>query len=142
MNADRPAGLSELVLIVSDVPRATAFYRDVVGLTLEHPPSEAWAWFWSGAAGASPRLALHCGPLLFEEHSPFPPGQRFGRVHFALRLERAGVEAALDRLRAAGVEVHGPTRLEWMGADSRYFFDPDGHLVEFWSPDPAPDSTI
>jgi catechol 2,3-dioxygenase-like lactoylglutathione lyase family enzyme len=28
-------GISEVVLIVADVPRATAFYQDVVGLLLE-----------------------------------------------------------------------------------------------------------
>lgn len=133
---DRPDGLCELVLIVADVPRATAFYRDVVGLELEKPADESWAWFWTGAPGASPRLALTTGPLLFEEHSPHPEGRRFGPVHFALRAERAGFAAALERVRSAGTAIHGPIRLEWMRADSGYFHDPDGHLVELWSPDP------
>jgi catechol 2,3-dioxygenase-like lactoylglutathione lyase family enzyme len=79
-----PRGLSELVLIVADVPRSAAFYRDVVGLIPETGPTEEWAWFWAGAVGEAQRLAVHKGPLLFEEHSPRPPGARFGNVHFAL----------------------------------------------------------
>jgi catechol-2,3-dioxygenase len=134
-----PRGLSELVLIVADVPRSAAFYRDVVGLIPETAPTAEWAWFWAGAVGEAQRLAVHKGPLLFEEHSPRPPGARFGNVHFALELEHAEAGAALDRVRRAGVEVHGPVHFQWMNADSWYFYDPDGNLVEFWVPRPRPD---
>ena len=41
-------GLSELVLIVEDVPASTRFYEEVVGLKLENEPSDDWAWFWAG----------------------------------------------------------------------------------------------
>ena len=127
-------GLSELVLIVEDVPRASRFYQDVVGLELEHEPDDEWAWFWAGAAGGRQRIALHRGPLLFEEHSPHPPGQRFGRVHFAFEVARDELAAAVARVRAAGVEVHGPVELDWMSAQSYYFYDPDWNLLELWSP--------
>lgn len=130
-------GLAELVLIVKDVPASTRFYEDVVGLTLENEPSEEWAWFWAGKQGARQRVALHRGPLLFEEHSPYPEGERFGRVHFAFEVARDELDAAAGRVRKAGVEVHGPVELEWMNAQSYYFYDPDGNLLEFWSPDPG-----
>ncbi len=127
-------GLAELVLIVEDVPASARFYKDVVGLTLEQEPSAEWAWFWAGKKGVPQRIALHRGPLLFEEHSPYPEGERFGRVHFALEVARDQLYAAVERVRSAGVEVHGPIELEWMGAQSHYFYDPDGNLLEFWSP--------
>lgn len=130
-----PRGLSELVLIVSDVPRAAAFYRDVVGLIPETAPTDSWAWFWAGLPDVPQRLALHRGTLLHEEHSPLPPGRRFGPIHFALHIPRQDLAAAVDRVRRAGVTLHGPTRLDWMKADSYYFYDPDANLVEFWSPD-------
>jgi len=130
-------GLAELVLIVADVPASTRFYEEVVGLKLEHEPSEDWAWFWAGEPGTSQRIALHCGPLLFEEHSPFPEGHRFGTVHFALEVARDGLEEAVQRVKQAGVDVYGPTDFEWMKARSYYFYDLDGNLLEFWSPDPA-----
>lgn len=130
------SGLSELVLVVSDVQRAAALYRDIVGLIPETPANDEWAWFWAGEPGVAQRLALRRGPLQFEEFSPRPQGHRFGPVHFALNVSRSELSCRVDRVRRAGIVVHGPTRLEWMRADSYYFFDPDANLVEFWSPDP------
>jgi catechol 2,3-dioxygenase-like lactoylglutathione lyase family enzyme len=127
-------GLSELVLIVEDVPKAAEFYESVVGLELEHRTDDTWAWFFAGAGDRRQRLALHRGPLMFEEHSPHPEGDRFGRVHFAFDVARDELEANVERVRAAGVEVYGPVELEWMDAESYYFYDPDGNLLEFWSP--------
>jgi catechol 2,3-dioxygenase-like lactoylglutathione lyase family enzyme len=127
-------GLAELVLVVADVPASASFYRDVVGLTPENEPSDEWAWFWAGKEGARQRIALHRGSLLFEEHSPYPEGERFGHVHFAFEVARDELDAAVDRVRKAGVEVHGPIEFEWTEAKSYYFYDPDGNLLEFWSP--------
>lgn len=131
-------GLSEIVLIVRDVSKAAAFYRDVVGLTPNTEANDAWAWFWAGTPGVAQRLALHQGPLLFEEHSPRPPGARFGAIHFALHVPREELGAAVERVRASGTAVYGPQRFEWMRAESWYFYDLDANLVEFWSPDTRP----
>jgi catechol 2,3-dioxygenase-like lactoylglutathione lyase family enzyme len=135
-------GLSELVLIVRDVPVAARFYRDVVGLIPETEPTADWAWFWLGqpgpdAFGRQQRLALHAGPLLFEEHSPNPPGRRWGQVHFALQVPRDRLPEAIRQVQAHGFQTHGPTQLGWMRAEAYYFYDPDGNLVEFWSPSPS-----
>jgi catechol 2,3-dioxygenase-like lactoylglutathione lyase family enzyme len=127
-------GLSELVLIVEDVPKASHFYQDVVGLQLEHETGDEWAWFWAGKVGDPQRIALHRGTLLFEEHSPFPEGHRFGTVHFAFDIPPEDLDAAVERVRAAGVEVYGPVDFDWMNARSYYFYDLDGNLLEFWSP--------
>ena len=128
-------GLAEIVLIVEDVPRAARFYREVVGLTPATEADDEWAWFWTGESYSSPRSALHRGPLLFEEHSPHPPGQRWGRIHYAFTVPRGKLAAALEHLRTHGIEVYGPRRFEWMKATAYYFYDPDGNLLEFWSPD-------
>ncbi|AIE84986.1 VOC family protein [Fimbriimonas ginsengisoli] len=130
-------GIAEIVLIVDDVTKAAAFYRDVVGLTPMSPASEDWAWFWSGPPEASPRVALRRGKLLFEEHSPLPEGGRFGRLHYAFEVTRDRLEEAVAHVRERGVTVYGPTYFEWMSAKSYYFYDPDGNLLEWWSPDPA-----
>ncbi len=130
--------MTELVLVVADVHRAGAFYKDAFGLTYEREPSDGWAWLWTGEPGASARLGLSEGPLLFEEDSPMPEGKRWGPVHFAVRVERSEIESRLARVRAAGVDVLGPTYFEWMRAESWYMYDPDGNLAEFWVPDDAP----
>jgi catechol 2,3-dioxygenase-like lactoylglutathione lyase family enzyme len=129
------AGLAELVLIVADVPAAARFYSEVVGLEPETEANDAWAWFWAGEPGVPQRLALHRGTLLFEEHSPYPPGERWGRVHFALLTPRDRLDAAVEHVRSCGVEVYGPVEFEWMGARSYYFYDLDGNLLELWSPE-------
>ena len=129
-------GLSEIVLIVADVPKSAAFYRDVVGLEPFTEPSDDWAWFWTGQPQESAWLALHKGTLLFEEHSPHPKGQRWGQVHLALRVPRETLMKAADHVRSKGVNVFGPTHFDWMNAESYYFYDLDGNLVEWWSPDP------
>lgn len=121
--------------MVNDVQAAASFYQDVVGLLPESHGDGAWAWFQVGEAGGS-RLALHRGELLFEEHSPRPAGDRWGAVHFGLHVDRDDLAKQVDRVRDHGVEIFGPVHLSWMAADSYYFFDPDGNLVEFWSPDP------
>lgn len=125
------------MLIVEDVPAASRFYQDVVGLTLEHETSDEWAWFWAGRPGDPQRIALHRGSLLFEDQSPLPGGERWGQVHFAFEVAREELDEALQRVRAAGVEVYGPVELDWMNARSYYFYDPDGNLLEFWSPNQA-----
>lgn len=128
-------GFAEVVLIVNDVPAAARFYGEVVGLIPDGEANESWAWFWAGEPGVKQRLALHEGPLLHEEHSPHPPGERWGQVHFAFNIPRDRLEAAVDQIRRNGVEVYGPNYFKWMGARSYYFYDPDGNLLEFWSPD-------
>jgi catechol 2,3-dioxygenase-like lactoylglutathione lyase family enzyme len=129
-----PFGLAELVLVVEDVPMATKFYRDIVGLSLQREPSDEWAWFIMGTDERPQRLALRKGSLLFEEHSPRPEGNRWGPVHFAFHVDQKKLPAMLDRLRTADIEIHGPVYFEWMNADSYYFYDPDDNLAEFWCP--------
>ena len=90
--------------------------------------------------GDPQRIGLHRGSLLFEEHSPFPEGERFGRVHFAFHVARDDLDRAVTRVRDAGVDVFGPVELEWMNARSYYFYDPDGNLLEFWSPQSKEDT--
>ena len=117
-------GLSELILRVRDVPRAVAFYRDVVGLAVERVPSPTWAWLWTGRAGALPRLGLTSEPL------SFGAAHCGGPAHFAIAVARAAIPAEKARLEALGVAVEGPVRFESWRADSIYFSDVDDHRVE------------
>ena len=130
-------GLAEIVLIVRDVRAAARFYRDVVGLAPESEADDSWAWFWAGRPGQPQRVALHKGTLLFEDQSPLPTGERWGQVHYAFHVPREQLAAAVEHVRGRDVEVYGPVHFDWMTASSYYFYDPDGNLLEFWSPDPA-----
>ena len=133
--------ISEIVLVVRDVGVAERFYREVVGLRPLSEPTDEWAWFWTGEPDRSAMLAVHRGKLLFEEHAPTPPApptppaRRWGPIHYAFRVPRDRLDDAVAHVRAAGVTVHGPVPLTWMRATSYYFYDPDGNLLEWWSPD-------
>jgi catechol 2,3-dioxygenase-like lactoylglutathione lyase family enzyme len=128
------SGVSEIVLIVEDVARSAEFYENVVGLEPVSRTGDEWAWFDTGAQQHQ-RLAVHKGSLLHEEHSPHPEGHRFGTVHFAFEVPRQRFDEAVEHVRSKGVPVYGPTELNWMNATSYYFYDPDGNLLEFWSPE-------
>jgi catechol-2,3-dioxygenase len=130
-------GLAEIVLIVKDVRAAAQFYRDVVGLTPETEDDDAWAWLWAGQVGHTQRVALHKGTLLFEEQSPPPEGERWGQVHYAFHVPSEKLEAAVHHVRAQDIAVYGPVHFDWMNAISYYFYDLDGTMLEFWSPDPS-----
>ena len=128
------ADLAEIVLIVEDVALSKAFYRDVVGLALR-TESEDWAWFWAGEPEHSANIGLHKGRLLMQEHSPHGPEHKWGLLHYAFRVPRERLQSAVEHVRSHGVEVYGPVHFEWMKADSHYFYDPDGHVLEWWSPE-------
>lgn len=121
--SSHPKGLSELVLRVADVPRSVAFYRDVVGLTVEFD-SPTWAWLWSGEPGRSPRLGLTSKPL------SYGAAHVGGPAHFAFAIAREAIPREKARLEALGLEVEGPVTFRNWGADSIYFDDPDRNRVE------------
>jgi catechol 2,3-dioxygenase-like lactoylglutathione lyase family enzyme len=134
VEAGRPpvAGVSELVLEVSDLERAERFYVD----TLQLPVVERWPHrdaIWVLAGGT--RIGLWKPQVGLE-------GSRGGEhVHFALRVPEATFDARVAALRGAGHEapVHdfGPLGAGDRPSRSVYVTDPDGHLVEFWTADMA-----
>jgi catechol 2,3-dioxygenase-like lactoylglutathione lyase family enzyme len=124
LTPSRRHGISELILRVQDVARSVAFYRDIVGLPLESPPSAAWAWFWSGPVGTLPRLGLTSRPL------SFGAAHCGGPAHFAIGVARSAIPAEKARLEGLGLEVEGPVHFEFWKADSIYFSDPDTNRVE------------
>ena len=73
--------------------------------------------------------------LVPHEGDRSPEGERWGRVHYALTVPRETLKTAISHLREHGSEVYGPADIRWMRSRSYYFFDPDGNLLEFWSPE-------
>jgi catechol 2,3-dioxygenase-like lactoylglutathione lyase family enzyme len=131
----RSAGIHEIVLVVQDIGASVRFYRDVIGLALRAEPSDDSASFATVSLENPQWLGLRKGTLLYEEHSPRPPGQRFGPVHFALQARDPSPESFLKNAITAGVKVYGPEKWEGrMKGESYYCYDPDDNLVEYWFP--------
>lgn len=120
----RRRGLSELILRVSDLDRSLLFYCEILGLELEKRDSPSWAWLWTGAPGASPRLGLTSRPL------SYGAAHCGGPSHFAIAVARTAIPAEKARLESLGFEVEGPVHFESWMADSIYLSDPDDHRVE------------
>jgi catechol-2,3-dioxygenase len=114
-------GFAELTLEARDPAVLERFYCEALGLeVLAREDDRVWL-----AAGDRARLGLW---LPGEKEY----GDEGGRhVHFAFSAAPGGLEAIVERLRAAGHEHRGP--LEHDGGDrSLYAEDPEGNVVEVW----------
>jgi glyoxylase I family protein len=130
----RLAGLHHVTAIASDLGRTTAFYRDVLGLTLvrearnDDDPDARHFWF-GDAAGSRGTL------VSFMEY----PAMEAGRVgvgtthHFAFAVgSTEELVAWRDHLRSRDVEC--TEVFERAGLRSVYLRDPDGHILELATP--------
>jgi lactoylglutathione lyase len=136
-------GLFEAHLTVGDLERATAFYREVVGLPLAlEVPERGAAFLWCGAPGRSMLGLWSLGSM--------PMGMS---LHVAFDVELDDVLGAPARLRESGVEplsffgepADEPSVIGWMPAAAVYFRDPDGHMLEYLAmldEEPRPEAGI
>ncbi|HEX2222332.1 MAG TPA: VOC family protein, partial [Candidatus Limnocylindria bacterium] len=114
------ARIDLVYLYVTDLERACAFYRDLLGVPLEIDAEDAH-WAEARLPGGI-RFALH---LAGEAAPPQVPGTV--RVNF----EVDDVEREADRLRGAGVRI-GETLHEPWGSMVEVF-DPDGYAIELFA---------
>ena len=135
--------LFEAHIIVRDLQRSVAFYRDVLGLEvgIEQPERPA-AFFWVGGRGQSMLgiFTLGSWPTQMMQH------------HLSFQVKLEYLLGAPQRLRSAGIMPKGrctpsyprgeptdePIVFAWMPAASVLFDDPDGNLLEYIAmlPDP------
>ena len=123
--------ISFVTLGVRDLARATAFYRDVLGLQpLPTPPGITF--FELGRTW----LALYPRDELAADAGVAPEGSGFAGFSLAHNVRSpAEVEALLAEVAAGGGRiVRHARRAEW-GGHTGYFADPDGFLWEVaWNP--------
>jgi glyoxylase I family protein len=126
----RLTGLHHVTAISRDLDRTTAFYRDVLGLTLvRQEPSaddpEARHFWFGDPEGTAGTL------VSFLEYPQLPDGAAGPGAahHFAFAVGSvAELEAWADWLRSREVECTDV--LERGRFSSVYLRDPDGHMVE------------
>jgi catechol-2,3-dioxygenase len=120
--------ISELVLEVSDLDAARAFYGDVLGFeeTLYGEGREGRYWY---LVGDTSRLGL------WTPQTGLAGGRGGAHVHFALHVPEETLDGLLSRLRERGADVEGPIQLG--PGRAIYITDPDGNVVEFWTQDMA-----
>jgi glyoxylase I family protein len=128
----RVKGLDHVVLRVSDMDRAIAFYEQVLGLHIERRLPEIGL------------VQLRAGSAMIDLVPQKEGGGDGSNMdHYAVQIESMDVEALSAHLRRHGVdpgEVRRRYGAEGYGA-SIYITDPDGNTVELKGP-PEPGQTI
>lgn len=130
----RAVQLTHFRLLATRFSECFRFYRDVLGLETKFPDDGGpYAEF---ILGDDKFLALFDGALMAEAigTSSLPPGSD-GRDRFVLVIHVDDVDKVEANLAAAGVDIiAGATdRPDW-GLRTVHTRDPDGNLIELWSP--------
>jgi len=127
-------GVVETILYVDDLPRAVAFYRDVLGLLPMGGDAARFQPFKLG--GRQVLLLFKRGGTLQPTAvagGVIPPHDGRGPHHIGLAIARDAYEPWRIRLTSKGVAIESET--VWPpGGRSLYFRDPDGHLLELVTP--------
>jgi lactoylglutathione lyase len=125
--------LADVRLLVDDVERSLAFYRDVVGLPVKlRIPEGTYVEFETGEA----TLAIYRRDLM---SAIAGSGGGPGRDQVAVILRVDDVDAEYERLRGAGATfVTEPHDQEAWGLRVAHLRDPDGNLLELYRPIAAP----
>src|SRR5689334_677232 len=105
-----------LAVPVSDIDRAKAFYVEQCGFNADHDHtvSEELRFVQLTPPGSA------CSIVLDKNMSPMEPGSQKG-----IQCVVADADAALEQLRANGVEAQGVEEMPW--GRFVYFTDPDGN---------------
>ena len=115
------SGIHHVTLVVRDLPAATAFYGETLGLTaLDRPDYDfEGAWFACGL------IEFHL--MVAEEH--LNPTRR----HLAIEVD--DFDACIDSVRSSGVAiVGGPGTRPHNGRSFFFCKDPSGNLIEIAGP--------
>lgn len=128
-------GVVETILYTDDMARATAFYRDVLGLAPMKGDGDRFQAFDSGYGRVL--LLFKRGGTLTPQPVPtgglIPPHDGSGPLHIGFAIDDADYAAWCSRLCECGVAIESETHWE-RGGRSVYFRDPDNHLVELVTP--------
>jgi catechol 2,3-dioxygenase-like lactoylglutathione lyase family enzyme len=115
------------ILVVAELERSVAFYRDVLGAELAREYGGSSAVF--SFQGAWLLLVTGGGPTEDKPDVTFAPPADHDQVSHAMTIRVSDGMAAYETLRSRGAQfLTPPVVSEW---EVRGFFrDPDGHLIE------------
>jgi lactoylglutathione lyase len=113
------------MVVVSDMTRSVAFYRDLLGIPLKFESPE-WTEFLTGAT----TLALHGGGLALDPAGKGNGDKFAGTCSIGFNVE--DVDQTYEELKAKGaIFVMPPTQREGEGIKLAVCIDPDGLPIAF-----------
>jgi catechol 2,3-dioxygenase-like lactoylglutathione lyase family enzyme len=125
-----PTSLNKLTpnLIVSDVARSVAFYRDVLGFTVQQTVPEDAPFVFAIMVSGSVEIFLNAADTAVQEYPAFKDRPIGGTL--TLFVEVQGVRRAHDEIRSRVVIVM-PLEEKWYGMTEFAFLDPDGYVITY-----------
>ena len=122
-----------VILVVEELERSLAFWRDVIGLPLAHRAA-GYAQFQTGATRIALITRAGLGEALGRELVPVPRDA----AGFEIGFKVDDVDTAFRELVAAGAQAAVPPTDRPWGQRTAYVRDPDGHWVELAQQTSAP----
>jgi catechol 2,3-dioxygenase-like lactoylglutathione lyase family enzyme len=120
-----------ITILTDDVPRLTAFYRDVMGFTVKQDMGGYVEFHHDGV-----RFAICARSILHEAsgHASYTEARRGQAFELAFPCaEPAEVDRAYAKIVAQGATpVHAPADMLW-GQRTAMFADPDGNIHELFA---------
>ena len=123
-------GLSKLTpnLVVANVERSIAFYRDVLGFTVTMTVPDASPYVFAGVESGPVEIFLNAVEPVVAEYPAFKDKPIGGTL--TLFIQVTGIEAIYEALRGK-VNVVMPLEKKWYGVTEFAFTDPDGYIITF-----------
>ena len=120
-------GLVEVVLVVEDIDRSVAFYRDTLGLEPISPPELPIKFLRIGPqrTGVPQQIVLIPRQLAAEQ----PLVRTRAHHHIGLEVATEDYDRERQRLADLGFELRGGQH-PFMPVDAFYLDDPDGNEIE------------
>ena len=119
-------------LVVSDVSRSLAFYRDVLGFTLDKTVPDAPPFVFAAVASGPVEIFFNAAEAACAEYPAFKDRPIGGTL--TLFIEVDDIKRLYDSIKDR-VTVVMPYERKWYGVTEFAIADPDGYLVTFAQPE-------
>jgi catechol 2,3-dioxygenase-like lactoylglutathione lyase family enzyme len=112
-------------LLVDDLKKAIAFYRDILGFAFGTP----WGGFYAIGERDGFELHLKCAPKAVEDRA-----HRHQHEHLDIYAAVDGVDAFYQVCRDKGATILKPLGPTAWGTKDFYLEDPEGYIIAFGEP--------
>ena len=119
-------------IVVADVKRSIAFYRDVLGFTVQTTVPDASPYVFAIVQSGGVEIFLNAPDPALAEYPALKQRPIGGTLTLFIQVDdvRAAHEALKDR-----VTIVMPLEKKWYGVTEFAFTDPDGYVITFAQPE-------
>jgi catechol 2,3-dioxygenase len=125
----RITGLAEVVLLVEDLEKSVAFYRDLLGLTVISPEGMRAVFLRVGAEGSGVPQQIVLIPRPPNVKPSAGAKEQRDLHHIGLEMPADLYEQERERIAQLGIPIRGGQH-PFLPVEAFYLDDPDGNEVE------------